>query len=101
MSQANAAEPSAELPTPVTLSERRAPFALATTSAGMIFELTPPASTSDTWPETDLWDFSGTGTDGGLPVGTLSIDKSGAIYGTTEGGTGGPANDGTVYKLVP
>jgi uncharacterized repeat protein (TIGR03803 family) len=70
-------------------------------SSGMLFELTPPASASESWTESDLWDFSGSGADGGQPIGTLAIDKSGALYGTTEGGTGGPANYGTVYKLVP
>ena len=65
----------------------------------MLFELTPPASASGTWTEADLWDFSGSDTDGAQPIGNLAIDKSGAIYGTTE--SGGTANDGTVFKLVP
>jgi len=45
-----------------------------------------------------LYNFSG-GTDGGQPMGTLAMDKTGSLYGTTAyGGLGSPGN-GTVFKL--
>jgi uncharacterized repeat protein (TIGR03803 family) len=43
------------------------------------------------------------GTDGGTPAGTLVEDASGALYGTTAFGGGGPCfgGCGTVFKLTP
>jgi hypothetical protein len=70
-------------------------------SAGMMFQLNKPVSHGDPWTETALWNFSGTGSDGAQPIGNLAVGKKGAIYGTTEGGGGGPANYGTVFELTP
>jgi uncharacterized repeat protein (TIGR03803 family) len=67
-------------------------------SSGMLFKLTRPVAAGTSWTETDLWDFSGSGTDGAQPIGNLAI-KGKLIYGTTFGGGGGPANNGTVFKL--
>lgn len=47
--------------------------------------------------ETILYTFQG-GTDGAYPESELVRDSKGNIYGTTYQG-GGPANDGTVFKL--
>jgi hypothetical protein len=55
-----------------------------------------------------LYNFTGQNGDGGQPVGTLAIDKSGALYGTTASGGSGPCNVtavpagcGTVFELRP
>jgi uncharacterized repeat protein (TIGR03803 family) len=39
------------------------------------------------------------GNDGSAPYGNLIIDGRGVVYGTTS--TGGPANSGTVFRLIP
>lgn len=46
--------------------------------------------------ETVLYSFTG-GADGGFPLGGLSIDSAGTLYGTTNGG--GTAGAGVVFKL--
>ncbi len=66
--------------------------------AGMVFELSPPATPGDPWTETDLYDFSAAN-DGEFPGGTLIFDKLGNLYGTTE--FGGVNNAGTVFELSP
>ena len=55
-----------------------------------------------------LYNFTGQNGDGGQPVGTLAIGKSGALYGTTASGGSGPCNVtavpagcGTVFELSP
>jgi uncharacterized repeat protein (TIGR03803 family) len=65
---------------------------------GTLFELTPPASGKGPWIYSLLHSFAGSG-DGARPIGALTIDKDGAIYGTTE--AGGAANMGTVFTLTP
>ena len=62
---------------------------------GAAFKLTPAGSG---YAFTLLYRFQG-GNDGNQPLGALVADNSGALYGTTE--YGGPANDGTVFKLTP
>jgi uncharacterized repeat protein (TIGR03803 family) len=63
---------------------------------GMAFELAPRAHGK--WKETVLHDF-GNGSDGQNPSGSLIIDKSGRLYGTSlYGGTG---HFGTVFRLAP
>lgn len=63
-------------------------------NAGVVFRLSPSGST---WTETVLHHFAG-GNDGANPLGSVLLDASGNIYGTTsEGGTSG---NGTVYKLT-
>jgi hypothetical protein len=53
------------------------------------------------WKEQILYSFTG-GADGGEPLGTLIMDKNGALYGTTpEGGCPGHSGGGTVFKLTP
>jgi uncharacterized repeat protein (TIGR03803 family) len=70
--------------------------------AGVVFQLLPGAN--GLWKEKILHSFAG-GTDGNYPVGRLSIDAAGNVYGTTVFG-GGPNRAcengcGTVFKLTP
>ncbi len=74
---------------------------------GTAFKLT--ATKSGPWAETVMHRFYGgqvSNTDGGLPIGPLAVDSSGAVYGATEfGGEGCPPRVhigcGTVFQLVP
>lgn len=59
---------------------------------GTVFQLAAPATQGGSWILHVLHSFKGT-TDGIDPDGTLIIDKQGALYGTTNGGT--------VFKEVP
>jgi uncharacterized repeat protein (TIGR03803 family) len=61
---------------------------------GTVFKLTPSSSG---YKERILYRFQGFG-DGYAPS-ALIIDAAGALYGTTY--TGGPAREGTVFKLTP
>jgi len=63
---------------------------------GTVFELTPNQDGS--WTEAVLHSFKG-GNDGSGPLGSLVIDGSGNLYGTTA--SGGPKLAGTVFKLSP
>ncbi|HET9407905.1 MAG TPA: choice-of-anchor tandem repeat GloVer-containing protein [Candidatus Sulfotelmatobacter sp.] len=65
---------------------------------GIVFELTP--TTAGTWTEKILHRFSATGGDGTFPgFGTLTIDSTGHLYGTTT--SGGSSNDGVVFQVTP
>ncbi len=68
-----------------------------TDNAGTVFELVPPASHSGPWTETVLHSFA-TGEDGYLPWAGLIMDKTGALYGTTQRG-GLPSSGGTVFQM--
>ncbi len=73
------------------------------TNNGVVFELSPPASSGDAWQETTLYNFTGK-YDGALPYGGVVRDSKGNLFGTASGG--GLSNtqsqdNGTVYKLVP
>lgn len=62
---------------------------------GMIFKLSP---NGNSWTLTDLHDFEGP--DGVAPMGDLTMDAAGNLYGTAN--TGGILNVyGTVWKLTP
>jgi uncharacterized repeat protein (TIGR03803 family) len=63
---------------------------------GTVFKLTH--LTGGTWKETILHNFAEDATDGGFPVGSLSFDTRGNLYGTTT--VGGAFNDGTVFELT-
>ncbi len=67
-------------------------------NAGTVFKLTPPTGGQNSWTLSTLFAFNGS-SDGYLPTGTLIMDKSGNIYGTTV--NGGTANDGIAYELSP
>jgi len=64
---------------------------------GLVFKLTRPAAGKTVWTETVLASFNKT--NGAGPVGGLVLDKAGNLSGTTT--DGGPAGDGTVFKLTP
>jgi uncharacterized repeat protein (TIGR03803 family) len=74
---------------------------------GTVFELTPEAG--GTWTETVLYNFCSLSNcaDGGGPFGGVVFDKSGNLYGTTEGGGTGaycspfPNDCGAIFELTP
>jgi len=77
------------------------------TNEGLVFKLTPPAAGNTQWTETVLYYFNynfldSTG-DGVNPGVGLVMDKSGALYGTTDlgGGRTSEVGSGTVFKLTP
>ena len=63
---------------------------------GTVFELT---QSGGAWNETILHRFGHKKGDGGLLQGGITLDKDGALYGTTFGG--GKYNYGTVWKVTP
>lgn len=62
---------------------------------GTVFKLTPSGGG---WTLTVLHIFSG-GTDGETPFGSVVVDSSGNVYGTTL--LGGTANRGVVFEITP
>jgi hypothetical protein len=66
------------------------------TGDGNFFHLVPPTEQGGTWTLTPLHQFAG-GNDGSVPSGEL-LKRGTAIFGTTQGGVGGP---GSVYKIIP
>ncbi len=64
---------------------------------GTVFELVAPKTKGGQWTESVLYSF-GTGTDGSAPVGGVSFDSAGNLYGTTS--AGGNAGYGIVFQLV-
>ncbi len=74
------------------------------TSCGTVFRLQPPPTTCKTaacpWIKTIIHNFEGTshGFDGRVPVGDLTFDRAGNLYGVTE--NGGQYDDGAVYELT-
>jgi hypothetical protein len=70
-------------------------------SYGTAFKLTP---SNGTWIYTSLHDFTG-GSDGAYPVGTLTFDANGNLYGTaSQGGDLGRCGGkgcGVVFKITP
>lgn len=70
---------------------------------GTVFKITPPAREGGKWNETILYRFNGPPNDGSSPS-QITIDASGAIYGTAD--NGGPATKcalgcGAIFKLTP
>jgi uncharacterized repeat protein (TIGR03803 family) len=76
--------------------------ALSGAGIGVVFELS--SQQNGTWSETVLHSF-GNGTDGKAPMGGVTVDGAGNLYGTTyQGGTGGSqciVGCGTVFELTP
>jgi uncharacterized repeat protein (TIGR03803 family) len=75
----------------------------AHTVNGIVFKLTPPASTGGAWTETVLHAFTG-GSDGGFPFAGLIANSRGNLYGTTfEGGSLSSCSEGCgiVFELAP
>src|ERR1022692_444217 len=65
---------------------------------GTVFKLSPPNLLGGKWTESVLYTF-GTGTDGTTPVGSVTLDASGNLYGTTS--AGGAYGLGTAFQLTP
>jgi uncharacterized repeat protein (TIGR03803 family) len=65
---------------------------------GTVFELAAPQTKGANWTETVLYSF-GTGTDGTAPIGGVTFDSAGNLYGTAS--AGGAYGYGTVFQLVP
>ncbi|MGC9945735.1 MAG: choice-of-anchor tandem repeat GloVer-containing protein [Bryobacteraceae bacterium] len=64
---------------------------------GTVFKLSPPKQKGAAWTEQVLYSF-GTGSDGAIPVGGVTFDSAGNLYGTTS--AGGPSGYGTVFQLT-
>ena len=72
----------------------------AATGQGVIYEISPPAAGSTKWTETVLYIFPVNAAEGILPgFSTVTFDKSGNLYGTTE--AGGTNAGGTLWRLAP
>ena len=69
-------------------------YALGAYGYGSVFRLTP---SNGSWVYTDLHDFTN-GSDGSFPVGGVTLDANGNLYGTT---TNGGAGLGTVFEITP
>jgi uncharacterized repeat protein (TIGR03803 family) len=69
---------------------------------GTVYELSRPAKPGGAWTEIILHDFLA-GSDGAGPVGSLTIDQEGNLFGTTfYGGVGVNGNsNGTAFELSP
>jgi uncharacterized protein YceK len=66
---------------------------------GTVFKLTPPAPGKSTWTETVLYRFDPINPNGPRPLGGLSVDRAGNLYGATQSYE--PAQGrGTVYRLT-
>jgi uncharacterized repeat protein (TIGR03803 family) len=65
---------------------------------GIAFKLSPPTLASGAWTATILHSFGANG-DGINPIGRLTLDHSGSVYGTTL--TGGATGRGIIFKLTP
>ena len=65
--------------------------------AGIVFQLTPPATPRGQWTERVLHRFTGA-IDGANPEADLILDQAGAVYGTTDCDT---PDSGLVFKLEP
>jgi hypothetical protein len=71
-------------------------------NAGVVYKLSPPAKPSGSWTFDVLYTFQG-GVDGYAPVGSLTFDGVGNLYGVTAGGGSSNchAGCGTVFELSP
>jgi uncharacterized repeat protein (TIGR03803 family) len=72
-----------------------------TYGVGTVYELSPPAQGGTTWTKTTLYSFQSYGTTGEIPSSDLTIDSTGALYGTTYVGGDARCVCGVLYKLVP
>ena len=66
---------------------------------GIVFELSPPATTGEAWTETILYNFSTNSVYGDAPVANLVFDADGNLYGTNFTGGKNNYNSGTVFEL--
>lgn len=73
---------------------------------GTVFKMKPPAVKGGAWGFRTMYRFLGGTTDGFGPVGPVTLDKAGNLYGTTFSGgtyiyTSASGFSGTVYKVTP
>ena len=68
---------------------------------GTVFELSPPPGGNGPWTESVLYEFCANDNcvDGNQPLGGLTLDSHGNLYGTTT--AGGPHGQGVVFELSP
>ena len=78
-------------------SEQGCQYSFTENGCGVVFELSPVAH--GTWTESVLHSFTGSLNDGQTPIASLTLDSSGNLYGTTDGG--GTYTAGTVFELSP
>ena len=69
-------------------------------NAGIVFELTPPATAGGNWTLQILHIFGGF-PDGNGPAGSLAVGPNGEIYGATTHGGVSPIGSGTVFAVTP
>jgi uncharacterized repeat protein (TIGR03803 family) len=69
------------------------------TSSGTVFELSPQQNGS--WKETILYKFPNAGRNGGAPVGGVTFDSLGNLYGTASAGGDPTCSCGVVFKMTP
>jgi uncharacterized repeat protein (TIGR03803 family) len=74
------------------------PYTPESNSCGLVYRLSPSATGGWTYANIYLFNCNGT-TDGSAPMGGLTMDKAGNLYGTTSGG--GTYGGGTVFELMP
>jgi hypothetical protein len=69
---------------------------------GTVVELSPPTTDGGTWTETVIYRFNGTQISGASPIGTLTMDALGNLYGTTQGNWHAfgsvPTGSGTFFR---
>jgi uncharacterized repeat protein (TIGR03803 family) len=68
-------------------------------SGGTVYELSPQQDGS--WKETILYDFPPPATNGGAPVGGVTFDNHGNLYGTASAGGDPACSCGVVFKMTP
>ena len=69
-----------------------------TQGCGVVFKLTRPTSVGGAWTESVLYSFTNGANDGSSPQAGLIFDRSGNLYGTTDGSS---SCCGTVFELTP
>jgi uncharacterized repeat protein (TIGR03803 family) len=72
-----------------------------TYGVGTIYELSPPGQAGGAWTKTTIYNFLSWGSTGYLPSSDLTMDGTGALYGTTYYGGDSRCLCGVVYKLKP
>ncbi len=71
------------------------------TGSGTVFQLVPPSTSDGAWTKNVLYRFTGK-PDGVSPIGVLTMDSAGNIYGETwEGGACSLTGDGTIFEISP
>jgi uncharacterized repeat protein (TIGR03803 family) len=68
-------------------------------AGGLVYELTP--NSNGTWSEAVLYNFTFGFGDGEFPIGGLTFDGKGNLYGTTNQGGVYFQSTGTVFELLP